>query len=261
MIPDPYEQMEIEYNIGAIKKFFEKRINSEMSIIPAGSYQHGTFDAENSDVDLLVRIKNREYLGMNPRISKKIIVSILRELPYSKIKHIGTHAVTAVIHGREYQFVPMIDDGKRKYTISGDGSHWKCFNPQEFTNNLMRVDRKHGGNVKTAIRLVKRLNSNLEPKFRLTSHDIECLALEKFEQMPANSSLQKMTTDLVGYIAFRVHNPQPDCTGQSRNVDEELGKCFNKRRHAISEKYSEIYGKLKECEEKNDCRGIERMLQ
>ncbi|TQS78751.1 MAG: hypothetical protein A3Q59_00010 [Methanomethylophilus alvi] len=253
--------MEIEYNIDSIRKIFEKRINGEMKIIPAGSYQHGTFDAENSDVDLLVQIKNREYLKMDPRVSKKVITSMLRELPYSKIVHQGTHAVTAVIHGREYQFVPMIDDGRRKYIIAGNGSCWKRFNPQVFTRNLERIDRKHNGNAKKAILLVKRLNMKLESKCRLTSHDIECMALEKFEQMSANTSLQKMTTDLVGYVAFRVHNPQPDCTGQSRYVDEELGKCFNKRRHAISEKYSEMHSKMKEWEEKNDWREIRRMLQ
>lgn len=252
--------MEIEYNIDFISKIFEKR-NDEIEIILAGSYQHGTFDAENSDVDLLVQLNNPAYLAMAPRISKKVITSMLRELPHSKIVRIGKHAVTIAIHGRRYQFVPMINDGKKKYIASGDGSRWKIFDPKKFTRNLESIDRKHDGKVKTAITLVKRLNTNMEHKYRLTSHDIECIALEKFEQMPSNASLQKMITDLVGYIAFRVHNPQPDCTGQSRYVDEELGKCFNKRRHAISEEYSKLHESLKKCEEKNDCEGIERMLR
>ncbi|WP_082662449.1 nucleotidyltransferase domain-containing protein [Candidatus Methanomethylophilus sp. 1R26] len=113
---------------------FRKR-NDEIEIILAGSYQHGTFDAENSDVDLLVQLNNPAYLAMAPRISKKVITSMLKELPHSKIVRVGKHAVTIAIHGRRYQFVPMINDGK-KNTSRRETAPLEIFDPKNLPEIL-----------------------------------------------------------------------------------------------------------------------------
>ena len=219
-----------------------------------GSAQKGTYVTGLSDVDVLLIVNRSSLKNQSP--SKAVAYvrdTIKRGLPKNCVRA-GRLAVTvSYADGTELQILPAIRT-KEGFRIAGPGSgRWSAVaHPERFVERLIKVNNARGGRVVPTIKLAKAIADChiSRPSRKIKGYHIEALAVGAFADYQGALDPKAMLNRLFGYALEAVTGPIEDSTGQSRQVDGELGPADSLLRKRASTYFGQMRVKVNSCRTK-----------
>ena len=152
--------------------------------------------------------------------------------------------------GLKIQLLPAVraSDGFRIPTAKGND--WsRIVRPEAFAQKLTEVNERCGGKLVPTIKLVKGANAQLPEQYSLSSYHIESLAVEAFKNYDGPKTTKAMVQRFFDQASLQVLRPIKDRTGQSLNVDEDLGPEGSNHRLIISGALSRMARSLKNADQ------------
>ena len=201
-----------------------------------------------SDIDALVVIDRADLADKTPpEVRAALYAELDAKLDRSEVTSVraGEMAVTVVYHdGMEVQLLPAVRRGKSVQIGDSSVSTWCTINPRKFHSTLTSANKKLGGALVPAIKLLKSINSDLPEQKRLKSHHIEALAVDAAKKYSGSKVPREVLIHLCAHASKRVLKPVTDVTGQSRNVDDYLGKANSVQRRIAAQALAGIRRRL-----------------
>lgn len=219
-----------------------------------GSVQKGTYVTGLSDVDVLL-IVNQSSLKNRPpsKVMAYVRDTIQRRLPDNCVSA-GKLAVTVSYADRtEIQILPAIrTTGGFRIAEPGSSKWSKVVHPERFVKRLIKVNNTNGGRVVPTIKLAKAIADCFikRPCRKISGYHMEALAVGAFEDYQGALDPKAMLNQLFSYAIGAVMRPIEDSTGQSRQVDGELGPADSLLRKRASTYFGQMRGKVKYCRTK-----------
>ena len=137
--------------------------------------------------------------------------------------------------GTELQLLPAL---RTKNTISiaaSDGKNWNETKPRLFQKELTTANGKMNDALIPSIKLFKSINSSLPEQKQLSGYHIETLSVDAVRNYDGPKTYKNILIHLLNHSSQRILTPIKDKTGQSRVVDEYLGKANSVQRKNISQ--------------------------
>ena len=216
-----------------------------------GSVQKGTYVTGLSDVDVLL-IVNQSSLKNKPP-SKAIAYlrdSIRQRLPKNPVKA-GKLAVTVNYADKtEIQILPAIrtTDGFR---IANPGSaKWSnVVHPDRFVYRLIEVNNACGGRVVPTIKFAKAMAECFikDSSEKISGYHMESLAIDAFAGYEGELDSRSMLVHFLEHSVKAVKTPIKDLTGQTKHVDQYLGRAESKLRKGASTRFGQMRSKVNSC--------------
>jgi hypothetical protein len=208
-------------------------------VLFGGSVAKHTYVDGLSDIDSLV-VLDPEVAGDHTpgEVRSQVEESLRQHLNMGEVKEIkaGRLAVTVTYKdGMEIQLLPAVERGDTIAISSPDGTSWAQINPKEFADKLTRLNNKQGASVVPTIKLAKAIIANtLAEDTRPSGYHVEALAVAAFGDYEGARTPKAMVERFFEAASTSVLNPIGDVTGQSRYVDEALGKSGSAPRRALA---------------------------
>ncbi len=213
-----------------------------------GSVAKHTFVDGLSDVDALVVLDRSDTRGLSAdKVLSEFHEKLSTSLSQRDVASIdkGMLAVTVRFKdGSEVQLLPAIRSGKLIKIPDSSGTGWNETNPHIFTQQLTKQNERLNGALVPTIKLVKSLISDLPKQQRLTGYHIEALALDAAKGYRGPKTPKAMLSYVLDHAAARSRKPISDVSGQSRNVDDYLGKPNSAQRKLASQAIAGIRRRL-----------------
>ncbi len=228
-------------HIDEIKKALGSEIDGSVDLRFGGSVAKHTFVSGLSDVDALVMLNKSELADKNPSEIQSYFRERLSErFPNTKIEK-GNLAVTLSFSDFDIQILPALKVGSGVKIPNQDGSKWsRIIRPEAFAKKLTDMNKALSGKLVPSIKLAKSILSQLPTNQQLSGYHVESLAIETLKGYEGN----KTTKDMVRYFftnaASHLRNPIKDTTGQSINVDDDLGSAGSLRRKIAADSLGRI---------------------
>ena len=208
-------------------------------VLFAGSVAKYTAIEGISDVDALVIIDDDTLMGKSPAEFIRIFASTLNtSLPRSEIESISTGRLAVTIKytdDTEIQLLPALRSRNNISIASEDGKDWKVTKPKIVKDSLIKANQAMNQNLIPSIKLFKSINFDFPRQKQLTGYHIESMSIEAVKNYDGPKTPRDLLIHLLGYSCNRVLKPMQDKTGQSRNVDDYLGKAESIERKNISQ--------------------------
>ena len=221
-----------------------------------GSVQKNTSVEGLSDADVLLIINNSNLIGMKPRSVIKRMGTLIRQRPPKTKIRLGDLAVTVTYSdGIEIQLLPAIrkKDGVR--IIDPAKNRWSdVIYPDRFRANLTKVNQARAGQVIPVIKLAKGLASQViqNDDEKIQGYHMEAIAIEAFRDYQGPTDLRSMLIHFCESASEIVLTPIRDSTGQSRNVDDYLGKARSPQRKRASRNFRKMHNRFSFCRTARD---------
>lgn len=218
-----------------------------------GSVQKGTYVTGLSDVDVLLIVNESSLANQTPAKAKEHVRATIKgQLPKNPVQ-VGKLAVTVkYADGMEIQLLPAIRTRSGGVRIARPGArNWSNIaHPDGFADKLAKVNTARGGRVVPVIKLAKAVAYNFiaQKNPKISGYHIESLAIDAFEGYQGKLDSKAMLNHLFKYSTEAALNPIVDSTGQSRYVDEYLGKANSKLRKRASGHFAGMRSKVNSCE-------------
>ena len=213
-----------------------------------GSVAKHTYVDGLSDIDALAIMKQE---GLDEKSPKDILIKLFRllkdNLKYENIRSIrkGDLAVTVKYKdGNELQLLPAIQQGTKLAVSEEARNRWNITNPKSFQRELTISNKRLNHSLVPVIKIVKSINSTLPVSKQLKSYHIESLSLEVFKGYQGAKTPKALLTHFYSESSARIKSPIVDKTGQSRIVDEYLGKTNSTQRKDIANTLAGIARRL-----------------
>lgn len=172
-----------------------------------------------------------------PRSAKKLIRDQLASM-FPKIRtRTGSQAVSLTMDGVDMQLVPVLKIGNVRYIISETGRGWRPFDPAAFDRSFDSADKETGGKIRDTVRIIKVLQTALEPHLRLSGHHLEACVLRYAMSREETPGLTNLVRGSLEFIANNTTVRIPDLTGQADFVDDEFGPSYKRLRLQTAERY------------------------
>lgn len=217
-----------------------KEICSELDfekLLFGGSVAKHTYVDGVSDVDALVVMDSSE--NASPDKLLDMLHNKLKQLPFQLRK--GTMAVTITTDsGLEIQLVPCYSSGDNFKISNESGSQWRDVNIKKFQSKLTEENKRLNRALVPCIKLVKALNDTLSEESQLSGYHIETLALKAVKRYDGPCTYKALTQHIVDKTSKLVLSPVKDPTGQSKEVDSNLGDANSVSRRMISQAFSDL---------------------
>lgn len=192
-----------------------------------------------SDIDALIVIDRTDLGGKSPSDLRAALYAELdARMDRSEVASVraGEMAVTVVYRdGMEVQLLPALHHGKKVHIGDIDGPGWSEINPRRFQSALTDANKKLGGALVPAIKLLKSINADLPEQKRLKSYHIEAIAVDSAKVYAGSKVPREVLIHLCAHAAERVLRPIGDITGQSRHVDDYLGEAHSVKRRVAAQ--------------------------
>jgi hypothetical protein len=240
----------INAHLKTIRDALSKEIEGAVQLLFGGSVSKHTYVNGLSDVDMLVGFNDSSLADKSPDEVMAYFEQRLRDrLPNTEIRR-GDLAVTVTFSdGHEIQLLPAVrtDSGYRVATPSG--SEWSnVIAPARFAQKLTDVNQAQGGKVVPVVKLYKALNESLPKQSRLSGYHIESLAIEAFEHYNGRQTMKEMLTHFCAQARTGVLTPIVDSTGQTRHIDDYLGKSDSTERRRASSAIANLQRKIERAD-------------
>ncbi len=213
-----------------------------------GSVAKHTYVDGLSDVDALVVLDRSDTQGFSAEKVLNDFHEKLNEcLPRQDVASIDIGRLAITIRykdGNEIQLLPAIRSGNFVKIPDSSGSGWNETNPRIFQQQLSKQNERLNGALVPTIKLVKSLISDLPKQQRLTGYHIEALALDAAKNYQGPMTPKAMLIHVLDHAAKRSRKPISDISGQSRNVDDYLGKSNSTQRKLASQAIDGIRRRL-----------------
>lgn len=224
-------------------------IEGSIDLLFGGSVAKRTYVAGLSDVDALVILNKSELKGLRPDEVRSYFAKKLRAKYGKRAVDEGTLGVTLKVGKTDVQFLPALRAGKGLRVPGEDGRNWSPItNPQGFANKLSALNQKLSGKVVPAIKLAKSIHHQLPEKQRPKGYHTESLAIEVFAGYKGPKTTKAMLRHFFTEAPLHVSQPIKDSTGQSRHVDDYLGKAGSVERRVVSAAVGRIGRKMRNAD-------------
>lgn len=218
------------------------------NLLFGGSVAKHTYVDGLSDVDALVVLDRSDTSGLSAdKVLSEFHEKLSESLPRRDVASIDKGKLAVTIHykdGSEVQLLPAIRSGKLIKIPDSSGTGWNETNPRVFQQQLTKQNERLNGALVPTIKLVKSLISDLPKQQRLTGYHIEALALEAAKNYRGPMTPNAMLSHVLNHAATRSRTPISDISGQSRNVDDYLGKPNSTQRKLASQAIAGIKRRL-----------------
>jgi hypothetical protein len=218
------------------------------NLLFGGSVAKHTYVDGLSDVDALVVLDRSDTRGLSAdKVLSEFHEKLSESHPRQDVASIdkGMLAVTVRFKdGSEVQLLPAIRSGKLIKIPDSSGTGWNETNPRVFQQQLTKQNERLNGALVPTIKLVKSLISDLPKQQRLTGYHIEALALDAAKNYRGPMTPNAMLSHVLNHAATRSRMPISDISGQSRNVDDYLGKPNSTQRKLASQAIAGIRRRL-----------------
>jgi hypothetical protein len=230
----------IARHLESIKGALNDDVEGSVDLRYGGSVAKHTFVDGLSDVDLLVLINKSALAELSPDGVKSYLAKrMLEEFPSAQIAT-GRLAVTVKFPDAEIQLLPAVRTSQGYHIANARGTEWVPIRPQDFAKALTDVNSRVGGKVVPVVKLAKAIVANLPEQHRVSGYHTEALAVSIFSAYTGPQMIKDMLKHFFTEAANRVQAPIRDKTGQSRHVDDYLGKEGSLERRLVSDAFSRI---------------------
>ena len=120
--------------------------------------------------------------------------------------------------------------------------------PDGFARKLAKVNTARDGRVVPIIKLAKTADCFISrPSRKISGYHMESLAIDAFKDCQGPLDPKSMLIHLLEHSMDAVKNPITDSTGQSRYVDDKLGRADSGPRKRASTYFGQMRGKVNSC--------------
>ncbi len=220
-----------------------------------GSVRKGTYVTGLSDVDALLIVNQSSLVNQTPAM----VIEYVRDTIQNRLRQntisAGNLAVTvSYSDGTEIQILPAIRTNSGGVRIADPGStQWSnVARPDDFAEKLGKVNRVRNGRVIPIIKLAKAMADCFitRPSRKMSGYHIESLAIDAFKDYQGSLDPKTMLVHLLEHSIEAVKNPVVDSTGQSRHVDEYLGRASSNLRKGASTQFGQMRAEVRRCRTK-----------
>ncbi len=217
-----------------------------------GSVRRGTFVNGLSDVDALVTVENTALATRPPAEAITYVQEIVqRRLPQNTVAA-GRMAVTVeYADGTEIQLLPALRTSSGGIRIAEPGStRWSnVVRPDSFATKLAQVNQANNGRVILAIKLAKAIADCFisRPSRKISGYHMESLAIDAFNGYQGPQDPKAMLLHLFTHSMTAALRPIRDPSGQSRHVDDHLGRANSSLRRRTSTYFGQMRAEVREC--------------
>ncbi len=240
---------QVSARLDEVQNALSEQIDGVDRLLFGGSVSKRTYVEGLSDVDSLLILNADAYGGLSPdEVMGKLQKALKGSLDMGKVSDIwtGELAVTVQYKGDlELQLLPAVDRNGALSIKAATGNSWTAIEPKNFAERLTKVNQGQAGTVIPAIKLAKSILAAYPDSGRPTGYHLEALAVAAFENYSGPRNPKAMLTQLISSSAKNVRKPIADVTGQSRHVDEYLGKADSKDRKTMSKTLVSLARRMK----------------
>ena len=222
-----------------------------------GSVMRNTDVTGISDVDVLLIVNQSSLANQQPTaVIECVRNAIQRRLPHNLVSA-GDLAVTvAYSDGTEIQILPAIrtNSGGVRIAAPGNTGWSNVVRPERFAEKLVEVNQVNHGRVVLTIKLAKALADCFitRPSNKVSGYHMESLAIDAFQGYGSPTDPKSMLVHLFTHSMTAVMRPITDSAGQSRYVDEYLGRARSRARQGASTRFGQMRGKVNSCRSRRD---------
>ena len=218
----------VSRHVQVLSDSLELRDDDVIRTLFGGSVSKHTAINGLSDVDVLVIINDSSLSGQSPAAVIRLMAQrIMQRLPQTSVST-GDLAVTVrYSDGIEVQVLPAIHTNAGVRIADPKTNSWSnVVYPERFARKLTEVNQRNDGKVIPTVKLAKGLAAHTIPSDRdnISGYHMESLAIEAFRNYQGPNDLKSMFRHLTDFSSQAVMRPITDPTGQSRHVDEYMGR-------------------------------------
>ena len=217
-----------------------------------GSVRKGTYVTGLSDIDALLIVNQSSIVNQTPAAAIEYVRETIQHRLRQNTVSAGNLAVTvSYSDGTEIQMLPAIRTRTGGVRIAEFGStKWSdVARPDDFAKKLAEVNTARDGRVVPVIKLAKAMADCFitRPSRKISGYHMESLAIEAFKDYQGPLDPKNMLIHLLGHVMDAVKSPITDSTGQSRYVDDKLGRADSRPRKRASTYFGQMRGKVNSC--------------
>ena len=224
-----YNQRDVELTrsrLEEIKTTLRDVLETTVDMRFGGSTAKHTYVDGLSDVDALAILRDPTDGNDNPsNVLANFAAALKQKLQYDINVHEGGLAVTVTYpDGMELQILPAIKTATGVRLPGAPSDNWsKVIRPHVFARKLTERNEACHGRLVPVIKLAKAALANLPGTYRPSGYHIESMAVSAFARYTGPSNYKAMLHHFFDQSSGLVSRPIQDSTGQSLNVDENLG--------------------------------------
>lgn len=246
----------INRHIKTLRDAAERKDDDVVRTLFGGSVAKHTFVNGLSDVDVLFTVNDSGMSGREPQGIIQYMEQLFRQrLPNTKISS-GDMAVTVTFSdGVEIQILPAVRTKSGVRIADPEHGGWSnVLHPERFAKKLTDVNQANRGQVIPTIKLAKSLAAQIiqSGQEQISGYHMESLGIEAFAGYQGPYDLLSMLICFCDAAAKAVLHPITDSTGQSRSVDEYMGKADSRQRRRAANHFETMAQKLNACKSTAD---------
>lgn len=242
-----------------IRNVINDHIEGSVQIKLGGSVSKKTYVEGLSDVDVLLLLDKSELVDKSPKEVKTYVARVIEDkLPGVQHVEVGKMAVTIKFwDGTEIQLIPAVKSYTGYRIPNQTGKEWShVVHPEKFAGKLTETNQSCGKNVIPVVKLVKRLNRDLEIQKdeSMSGYHIEAMAVQIFRTYPSDAPHTKtaMLAYFLEHAKDAVLNPIKDKSGQSIHVDDYAGEANSSKRRFFSRELKQWAKDVQSAKDKNN---------
>ena len=246
----------INRHIRGLRDALEQSGNDVLPTRFGGSVSRHTYVDGLSDVDVLLIVNDSSLSGRDPReVIQRMTDLIQQRMPRTKVSN-GRLAVTVTYaDGHEIQVLPAIRTKAGIRIANSRRNEWSgVLYPERFAQKLTKVNEANGGGVVPTIKLTKSLARRVirSERDKISGYHIESLAIEAFKNYRGPTDRMSMLNHLLEFSSNAVLQPIRDTTGQSRFVDDYMGRQGNVARQKAATHFRQMKIRLERARSESD---------
>ena len=217
-----------------------------------GSVRKGTYVTGLSDVDALLIVNQSSLVNQPPARAIEYVRDTIQGRLQQNTVSAGNLAVTVSYSDEiEIQILPAIRTNSGGVRIADPGSNqWSSVaRPDDFARKLAKVNTARDGRVVPIIKLAKAMADCFisRPSRKISGYHMESLAIDAFKDYQGPLDPSNMLIHLLEHLMDAVKSPITDSTGQSRYVDDKLGRADSGPRKRASTYFGQMRSKVNSC--------------
>ena len=246
----------INRHIRGLRDALEQSGNDVLPTRFGGSVSRHTYVDGLSDVDVILIVNDSSLSGRDPSVVIQRMAELIQHrMPRTQVST-GHLAVTVTYaDGHEIQVLPAIRT-KAGIRIANPGrNEWSgVLHPERFSQKLTDVNQANGGRVIPAIKLTKALANHVirSDKDKINGYHVESLAIDAFKNYRGPTDRKSMVSHLLEFSSSAVMQPIRDSTGQSRFVDDYMGRPGSDARQKTATNFRQMKERLERARSESD---------
>jgi hypothetical protein len=223
--------------LDSIQQAIEGSLETTLDLRFGGSVAKHTYVDGLSDVDALAILRDADLASLTASEVLEMFAETLRkELPYDVKVSVGQIAVTVTFSDEmKIQLLPAVRAAQGLRIPTASSEEWSpVIRPESFAAKLTERNQDCAGRLVPTVKLAKAALAQLPENLRPSGYHAESLAVETFRNYSGPSTLKAMLHHFFEQGSKSVLRPIRDDTGQSLNVDSDLGLPNSRARQALS---------------------------